>query len=59
MTGGGVVKWLTHQISNLRIAGCMGSNPVRGKVLFPSARNFTLIAQYWLVVPGTDSRVFI
>ena len=36
----------------------MGSNPVRVKSMFPRARNFTLIAQYWLV-PGTDSRVSI
>ena len=34
----------------------MGSNPVRGKPLFPRARNFTLIAQYWLV-PGPDLRL--
>jgi hypothetical protein len=35
----------------------MGSNPVRGKLIFPFVRNFTLIAQYWLV-QGMDSRVF-
>jgi hypothetical protein len=34
----------------LRIAGCVGSNPVRDKPLFPIA--------YCLLVPGTDSRVF-
>jgi hypothetical protein len=28
---------------------CVGSNLVRGKPLFPWARYFTLIAQYWLV----------
>ena len=42
--------------SNLRIASCMGLNPIGGKPLFPWARNFTLIVQYWLV-QGTDSRV--
>ena len=55
---GGVVEWVTRQTSNLRITSRMGSNPVRGKPLFPWARNFTLIAQYWLA-PGTDLRVFI
>ena len=25
-----VVEWLTHQTSNLKIARCTGSNPVRG-----------------------------
>jgi hypothetical protein len=34
------------------------SNPVRGKLLFPCARNFTLTAKYWLV-PGTDLSVSI
>ena len=28
---GGVVKRFTRQTSNLRIAGCMGSNPARAK----------------------------
>ena len=28
---GSMVKWLTPQTSNLRIASSMGSNPVRGK----------------------------
>jgi hypothetical protein len=42
----------------VRITSRMGSNPVRGKSLFPWARNFTLIAQYWLV-PGTDSTVCV
>ena len=36
--------------SILRIASHIGSNPVRGKPLFPWARNFTLIAQYKLVL---------
>jgi hypothetical protein len=31
----GVAKWLTHQTSNPRIAGGLGSNPDRGKLLFP------------------------
>ena len=31
----------------------MGSNPVSDKLLFPWARNFTLIPQHWLV-PGMD-----
>ena len=53
---GGMVEWLTCLTSNLRIASRMGSNPVRDKPLFPRERNFTLIAQYWLV-PGTDKRV--
>jgi hypothetical protein len=52
-----MAEWLTCPANNLRIAGCMGSNPVRGKLLFPQARNFTLIAKYWLV-QGTDLRVF-
>ena len=34
------------------------SFPVRGKLLFPWARKFALIAEHWLV-PGTDSSVFI
>ena len=42
--------------NNLKIPSCMSSNPVRDKQLFPSARNFTLIAQYWFV-PGMDSKV--
>ena len=52
------VDWLMHQTSNLRIARHMGSNPVKDKPLFPSARNFTLITKYWLI-PGTDLRVLI
>jgi hypothetical protein len=32
---GGVAERLTRRISNLRIAGRVGSNPVRGKRLFP------------------------
>ena len=51
---GDVVEWLTRRTKNLRIASRMGSDPVRDKPLFPLARNFTLIAQYWLV-PGTVS----
>jgi hypothetical protein len=54
---GGVAKWLTCWISNLRIAGPVGSNPVRGKPMFPLATNFKFIAQYWLVL-GTDLEVF-
>ena len=30
----GLVEWLKCQSSNLRIANCMSSNPVRGKPLF-------------------------
>jgi hypothetical protein len=37
------------RFKNLRIADSMGSNPVRGKQLISSARNFTFIAKYWLV----------
>ena len=53
-------KWWRGRVdnANLWIASSMGSNPVRDKPLFPQARNFTLITQYWLI-PGTDSRVFI
>ena len=32
---GGVVEWLTRRTSNLRISGCIDSNPVRDKPLFP------------------------
>ena len=32
---GGVVKWLTGWTSNLRITSNIGSNPVKGKLLFP------------------------
>ena len=56
--GGGVFEWITCQTSIQMITSSMGSNPVRGKLLFPWARNFILIAQYWLV-PGTDLRVFL
>ena len=45
-----MVVWLIHQTNNLRITSHMGSKPVKGKPLFPQARNFTLIAQYWLVL---------
>ena len=44
-----VAAWLTRRTSNQRIASCMGSGPVRDKRFFPWARNFTLLAQYWLV----------
>ena len=46
--GGGLIEWLrVGRTRNLRIASHMGSNPVRDKpLLFPWARNFTLIAQY-------------
>ena len=51
-TFGGVVGWLTRQISNLRIA-------VAAWVQTQSwTRNFTTIAQHWLV-PGMDLRVFL
>jgi hypothetical protein len=36
-----MAEWLTRRTSNLRIAD-VGSNHVRGKLLFPWARNFTL-----------------
>jgi hypothetical protein len=45
------------QTSYLMIADCMGSNPVGGNSMFLWARNFTLIAQYWLV-PGMDLKVY-
>ena len=32
---GGMVEWLTHWTSNLRIASHMGSNLIRDKPLFP------------------------
>ena len=51
-----MAELLTHQTSNFRIASRMGSNPVRGKLLFLWVKNFTLIAQFWLV-PEMDSRV--
>jgi hypothetical protein len=54
---GNVAEWLTRGASDLRITDHVGSNPVRGKLLFPRARNFKFIAKYWLV-PGTDLRVF-
>ena len=54
---GGVVEWITRRTGNVKIGNRMGSNPVRGKTLFPLARMFTLIAQYWLV-PGTNLKVF-
>jgi hypothetical protein len=38
-----LVEWLMGRTSNLRIANREGSNPVRGKPLFPLARNFTLV----------------
>jgi hypothetical protein len=41
---GSMAEWLTHQTSNLKIAGWVGLNPIRGKSMFPLARNFTLIA---------------
>ena len=57
--GGHVVKCLTYQTSNLRIASHIGSNPVRGKLVSCFLeQETTLIAQYWLV-PGTGSRVSI
>jgi hypothetical protein len=43
---GGMVMWLMNLISYLRFAGSMGSNPDKGKPLFPLARDFILIAQY-------------
>ena len=39
--------------SKLMIPSHFGSNPVKGKLMFLSAKNFKQIAQYWLV-PGTD-----
>ena len=30
-----VVAWSTRWTCNVRIASCMGSNPVKGKQLFP------------------------
>ena len=30
-----LVEWLMRRTSNLKIANCMGSNPVRDKLLFP------------------------
>jgi hypothetical protein len=44
-----MAEWLTHQNSNFMIASRMGFNPIRGKFLFPWARNFTQLAEYWLV----------
>jgi hypothetical protein len=41
---GGVAVWLMRWTSNLRIADRVGSNPIRGKPLFPRARNFTFIS---------------
>jgi hypothetical protein len=56
LSEGGTAEWLMHSTSKLMSVSRMGSYPIRGKLLFPWARNFTLIAQYWLV-PGTDSKV--
>ena len=52
--GGSMVEWLTRRTSNLRIASCIGSDPVRDNLLFPCARNLHLtpIFPYWLF-PGT------
>ena len=32
--GGSMAEWLKRRTRNLKIAGCTGSNPVRGKPLF-------------------------
>ena len=46
--------WLIH-VYHMRVmlafwmASCIDSYPVRGKLLFLWARNFTLIVQYWLL----------
>lgn len=58
LEGCSVKEWLMRQIISLRIASHMDSNPVRGKLMVPCARNSTLIASYWLV-PGMDMRVFL
>ena len=55
---GSMAEWLTRRISNPRIVSSKGSNPISVKPLFPWERNFTLIAQYWLV-PREDSRVLL
>jgi hypothetical protein len=53
-----MAKWITRQTINQRTAICASSNPIRGKLLFPLAKNYTLITQYWLV-PETDLRMFL
>jgi hypothetical protein len=45
----GMAERLTRRTSDLRIFSFVCSYPVRGKSLFPWARNFTLIVQHWLV----------
>jgi hypothetical protein len=52
-----MAEWSTPPSSNLKFTGRVGSNTSRDKPLFLWARNFTLIAYYWLI-PGTYSRVF-
>jgi hypothetical protein len=40
LLSGGKAEWLTYWTSNhLMNASCMGSNHIRGKLLFPSAKN--------------------
>jgi hypothetical protein len=52
---GGMAEWFKH--ARIVIALCVGSNPIRGKSLFPWALriNFTLIAQYWFVLESDSS----
>jgi hypothetical protein len=49
---------VTCQISNLKINNRLGSNHAMVKLLFPQARNFTLIAQNKLI-PGADLTVYL
>jgi len=53
---GGVGKWVARQTRNRWIPVSRDFEPNQKLLLFPWARNFTLIAWYWLV-RGTDSSV--
>ena len=54
-----MVELLTYSTINLWIAGNIGSNPIKGKPLFPLARIFTFIAQHYWLVLGTDLKVYV
>jgi len=47
-----VALWVAYLTCNWSVVGSAPSKAL----LFTLARNFTLIAKYWLI-PGTDSRV--
>jgi hypothetical protein len=52
-----MTTWLDEERVGLVIACSLhGFNDRQGQVVVSLKRNFTLIAQYWLI-PGTDSKV--